>query len=155
MGLEIERKYLVDLSKTGDLSSGQKIKQAYIATVDKTVVRVRVAGEKAFLTLKGENKGATRSEFEYSVPLEDAESMITELCSGPAIDKTRYLLKHSNHIWELDIFHGDNEGLVVAEVELESETETVDLPDWILDEVTSDSRYYNSNLLSQPFKDWK
>ena len=155
MGLEIERKYLVDLTKTGDLGSGQKIKQAYIATADKTVVRVRVAGEKAFLTLKGENKGATRPEFEYPVPLEDAESIITELCSGPVIDKTRYLLKHSNHIWELDIFHGDNEGLVVAEVELKSETEAVDLPDWVLDEVTSDSRYYNSNLLSQPFKDWK
>lgn len=154
MALEIERKFLVDTDKLGNLENGYKIKQGYIQTKDKTVVRVRVKDEEAFLTLKGENIGATRLEYEYSIPLGDANEMLEKLCTKPIIDKTRYEIKHMNHIWEIDVFHKDNDGLIVAEVELEDENEVVELPEWILKEVTNDVRYYNSNLLENPFSKW-
>lgn len=155
MAQEIERKFLINQQLLGELPKGITIKQAYIPTADKTVVRIRISDDKAFLTLKGANKGLTRSEFEYPIPVTDAEAMIEELCTGPIIDKTRYLIPQGKHTWELDIFYGDNDGLVVAEIELESEDEAFDKPEWLGKEVTGDARYYNSCLLDNPYKHWK
>ena len=154
MAKEIERKFLIDISGVESIGSGSRIKQGYISTTDNTAVRIRVSGAAAYLTLKGENQGATRSEFEYEIPIEDANEIIKELCSGPVIDKTRYLVEYGSHTWEIDVFHGDNDGLIVAEVELESETEEVDLPKWVINEVTGEVKYYNSSLLDNPFNKW-
>ncbi|WP_445360305.1 CYTH domain-containing protein [Microbulbifer sp. EKSA005] len=154
MAKEIERKFLVDKKAIASFTGGKRIKQAYISTESKAVVRVRVIGDHAYLTLKGESKGITRTEFEYPIPFEDADEMIAELCDGPIIDKTRFIVEHEKHTWEIDIFHGDNDGLIIAEVEMQSESESVELPEWIDKEVTGDPRYYNSNLLYFPFKDW-
>ena len=154
MGKEIERKFLINLHQLGPLPNGTVIQQAYIATADHTAVRVRVAGEDAFLTLKGKNQGNTRSEFEYRIPLEDAQDMMAELCSGPKIDKTRYVLIYAGHTWEIDVFHGDNDGLVVAEIELGGEDESFTLPPWVTEEVSGDAKYFNSCLLHHPFKEW-
>ncbi|WP_432472715.1 CYTH domain-containing protein [Amphritea sp. HPY] len=154
MAKEIERKFLIDPAKLGELNCGISIKQGYVPTQDKTAVRVRIMGDQAFLTLKGENRGAVRSEFEYEVPLADAEQMLAELCSGPKIDKVRHLITHDKHLWEVDIFAGDNLGLIVAEVELNDEHEAVQLPDWVTIEVTGDAKYYNSNLLNNPYNTW-
>jgi len=130
------------------------IKQGYVPTSTKTAVRVRVKEDQAFLTLKGANKGATRSEFEYVIPLPDAEAMLAELCEGPIIDKTRYLISYAKHVWEVDVFYGDNQGLMVAEVEMASEGEKVELPNWVTTEVTGEVKYYNSSLLANPYKSW-
>jgi adenylate cyclase len=154
MALEIERKYLVDLEKLGTLENGIRIKQAYLSTNKEAVVRVRVKNDKAYLTIKGSNIGVTRLEFEYEIPLDEANEMLDKLCQKPVIDKTRYLIDYENHTWELDIFYGDNEGLVVVEVELSSEDETIILPSWVKEEVSCDSRYYNSNLMKNPYKNW-
>lgn len=154
MAKEIERKFIIDISQLGDLKSGVEIKQGYISTTDNTAVRIRLLGDKAFLTLKGKNTGATRSEFEYEIPVKDANEMLAEFCSGPIIDKTRYLVEHCDHTWEVDIFRGDNDGLIVAEVEMQSENESVDIPTWVVKEVTGEDKYYNANLLNNPFKNW-
>lgn len=154
MPVEIERKFLIDLEKVGPLQNGMAIKQGYVPTSTKTAVRIRIKQEQAFLTLKGANKGATRSEFEYEIPMVDAEAMLAELCEGPIIDKTRYVIRHEDHDWEVDVFYGDNQGLVVAEVEMMSEGERVALPDWVTHEVTGEVKYYNSSLLANPYKDW-
>ena len=154
MAKEIERKFLIDISGVKSIGSGSRIKQGYISTTDNTAVRIRVSGAVAYLTLKGENQGATRPEFEYEIPIEDANEIIKELCSGPVIDKTRYLVEYGSHTWEIDVFHGDNDGLIVAEVEIESETEEVDLPKWVINEVTGEVKYYNTSLLDNPFNKW-
>jgi len=154
MAYEIERKFLVDIEKLPKLENGFIIKQAYMPTSNNTVVRVRIKNTKAFLTIKGENKGLVRSEYEYEIPLEDAEEMISNLCKKPIISKTRYEIKHENHIWEIDIFYEDNKGLIIAEVELESENEKVILPPWVKEEVTEEDKYYNSNLIRNPFLKW-
>ena len=154
MALEIERKYLVDLEKVGTLENGSRIKQGYLSTNKEAVVRVRVKNDKAYLTIKGSNIGVTRLEFEYEIPLDEANEMLDKLCQKPVIDKTRYLINYENHTWELDVFYGENEGLVVVEVELSSEDETIILPSWVKEEVTSDARYYNSNLMKNPYKNW-
>ncbi|NOR56941.1 MAG: CYTH domain-containing protein [Sulfurimonas sp.] len=154
MALEIERKFLIDINKLEKLENGYDIKQGYIQTKDKTAVRIRVKGDEAFLTIKGESVGATRLEYEYAIPVVDAKEMLEKLCGKPIIDKTRYLILHKKHTWEIDIFHKENDGLIVAEVELESEDEMVELPEWIVKEVTDDARYYNSNLLEHPYSHW-
>lgn len=154
MAVEIERKFLVDVHNLPQLVNGKVIKQAYIKTQDNTVVRVRIKGDKGYLTIKGENKGMVRSEFEYEIPLNDANEMINTLCARPVISKIRYELKIDAHIWEVDIFEEENKGLVIAEIELPSEDEKISLPYWIKEEVTSDSRYYNSNLISNPYINW-
>ena len=154
MAIEIERKYLVDLENVV-LQNGIDIKQGYIKTADNTVVRVRIKGKKGFLTIKGENVGASRLEFEYEIPLEEADEMLEKLCSNPIIDKTRYEIQHENHLWELDVFYGENDGLVVAEVELEDENEKISLPSWVKEEVTGDIKYYNNQLMKNPYKNWK
>ena len=154
MAVEIERKFLVDETLLPQLTDGHTIKQGYIQTADRNTVRVRVSDDKAFLTLKSSSTGATRLEFEYPVPLEDAEQMLENLCQKPFIDKKRYLIDHQGHTWELDIFEGENKGLIVAEVELQSEDETFALPEWIEKEVTEDKRYANSNLIANPYVNW-
>ncbi|WP_317928695.1 CYTH domain-containing protein [Halioxenophilus sp. WMMB6] len=154
MALEIERKFLVDSQRLGALGDGEMICQGYIPTATKTAVRVRIKGANAYLTIKGENRGAVRAEFEYPIPLADAEIMLEQLCTGPKIEKTRYTLTLASHCWEIDIFHGNNEGLIVAEVELDNEHEALPLPPWVTAEVTDDPRYYNVNLLHHPFCDW-
>lgn len=154
MAVEIERKFLIYKEKI-TLENGCDIKQGYIKTANETVVRVRIKGLKAFLTIKGENKGASRLEFEYEIPLDEANEMLQKLCSKPIIDKTRYEIKHENHLWEVDVFYGDNDGLVVAEVELSKEDEKVSLPSWIKKEVTGDIKYYNNQLIKNPYKLWK
>ncbi|PCK07478.1 MAG: adenylate cyclase [Alteromonadaceae bacterium] len=154
MGQEIERKFLIDRDKLGELSGGTRICQGYINTQDETAVRIRIKGEKAFLTIKGKNVGPVRAEFEYAIPMDDAQNMLESFCSGGTIDKTRYEVAYKGHTWEVDIFYGANQGLVFAEVELEDEHEEVIMPAWVTTEVTEDPRYYNVNLLSYPFCDW-
>jgi len=154
MAIEIERKFLVDLGRLGGLTAGEVISQGYIPTQDKTAVRVRTKGDSAFLTLKGENRGAARLEFEYEIPVTDAQVILAQLCSGPRIEKVRYTMNFGNHLWEIDVFHGENLGLVVAEVELTHEDEDLSLPPWVNEEVTGDSRYYNVNLLTHPYLRW-
>ena len=154
MALEIERKYLIDLEKISPLENGIRIKQGYLSTDKNAVVRVRVKNDKAYLTIKGSNSGISRLEFEYEIPVDEANEMLEKLCQKPIIDKTRYIINHENHTWEVDVFYGDNDGLVVAEVELSSEDEVINLPSWIKEEVSHDERYYNSNLMKHPYKDW-
>ncbi|MEW5010496.1 MAG: CYTH domain-containing protein [Cycloclasticus sp.] len=156
MAVEIERKFLVDFSNIVLPGNGVLIKQGYLplASETKTVVRVRIKAERAYLTVKGANVGVSRAEFEYQIPLADAEEMLANLCDKPLVEKTRYELMVEGHCWELDVFVGDNEGLVVAEVELAAETESFVLPSWVEKEVTGDPRYYNSSLLALPYKLW-
>ena len=155
MAIEIERKFLVDVARLGTLPEGSRIVQGYVPTKTKVAVRARIKGDSAFLTLKGESKGASRLEFEYPIPLSDAELIIAELCDSATIDKTRYEITHEGHLWELDIFHGENEGLVVAEVELDDESEEVVIPAWVQKEVTGQLEYLNSNLINAPYNSWK
>ncbi len=156
MPTEIERKFLVELARVPLPPRGIEIKQGYLPLSENvnTAVRVRVMGERAFLAVKGKNSGATRQEFEYPIPLPEALEMLQNLCQQPLIEKTRYEIPVGEHLWEVDIFHRDNDGLVVAEVELNSEDDDFERPDWLAEEVTDDARYYNSNLLQHPFKDW-
>lgn len=153
MAKEIERKFLVDSSKLPTLTKGHIMKQGYVPTQGITV-RARISDDEAFLTLKGRATGLTRSEFEYPIPVEDAQQILNELCAHPLIEKTRYLIPYGEHTWELDIFEGENKGLVVAEIELESENEVFDLPTWVTQEVSHDTKYRNSNLIENPFTNW-
>ena len=152
MPKEIERKFLVDKTwkPSGD---GENISQGYLSNKKEAVVRVRIKGKKGYLTVKGENKGITRAEFEYEIPVGDAEEML-KLCEKK-LEKVRYKEKVGAHTFEIDVFGGDNEGLTVAEVELKSEDEAFAKPEWILEEVSGDTKYYNSNLVSNPYKLWK
>jgi adenylate cyclase len=154
MGREIERKYLVTPGAWAPKGDGTHFKQGYLSSVKERVVRVRIEGDVAKLTIKGVTTGLTRSEFEYPLPLEDAVVLLDRICERPLIDKHRYVEAHGEHTWEIDVFHGDNEGLVIAEVELRSEDESPALPAWAGAEVSGDPRYFNSNLLKNPFKSW-
>ena len=154
MGLEIERKFLVkNRNWRTEADQGTVIRQGYLNSDKERTVRVRVYGEQGFLTIKGKSNQLTRQEFEYEVPLEEAQQML-RLCEKPLIEKTRFLLKHEAHTWEIDVFEGENEGLIVAEVELESESDSVTLLDWVGAEVSDDQRYFNSSLIRHPFKAW-
>ena len=134
--------------------AGVLYRQGYLSSLKERVVRVRIAGAKAALTVKGLTIGVRRSEFEYAIPLEDAATMLDGLCERPLIEKTRHRESHGGHMWEIDVFHGDNDGLVVAEVELKSADERIELPPWVGEEVSNDPRYFNSNLIAHPFKTW-
>ena len=155
MATEIERKFLVtnDLWREHVISSSA-LKQAYISTSKNATVRVRIADDQAFLTIKGATVGISRAEYEYGIPLEDAEAMLQLRNGGAIIEKTRYHVECGGHVWDLDIFHGENAGLQVAEVELKSETEVFKLPEWAGEEVSHDHRYLNSNLIQHPFSEW-
>lgn len=154
MGIEIERKFLVqgDGWRQGP-ERQRRLSQGYLSRDPARTVRVRVAGEQAFLTIKGQTRGASRAEFEYPIPLSDAQALLG-LCDGPLVDKTRHLVEVAGHLWEVDEFHGDNAGLVLAEIELDSEGETFERPAWLGAEVTGDGRYVNANLAAHPFKSW-
>jgi adenylate cyclase len=154
MAKEIERKFLVKGNSWRDQDTGKHYRQGYLSTVKERTVRVRTAGDKGFITVKGSNTGATRSEFEYEIPMSDANEMLDRLCEQPLIEKTRYRIPFGGLTWEIDEFEGDNRGLVTAEVELRNENQAVSLPDWIGQEVTADPRYFNSNLVAHPFSKW-
>lgn len=154
MGTEIERKFLVRLDRWRPSSGGTHFIQGYLSSTKERVVRVRIEGDEARLTIKGITVAMTRLEFEYVIPLADARVLLHDLCERPLIDKHRHLEIHGAHTWEVDVFHGDNEGLVIAEVELTAESDVVDLPPWVGQEVTGDPRYFNSNLLTHPFSLW-
>ncbi len=154
MGVEIERKFLIDETKLPTLQNGYTIKQGYIQTIDHTTVRIRVRGQEAFLTIKGKSQGASRLEFEYPIPLNDAEEMLTNLCHASRVEKTRYLIEYEGLTWEVDIFEGSNKGLMIAEIELKREDEAFPLPEWVTKEVTEDVRYFNANLVEKPYKSW-
>lgn len=155
MAQEIERKFLVDIEQLITLPNGKTIIQGYIPTSTLTAVRVRIKDSKAYLTIKSANKGMTRQEFEYEIPMTDARQMLNDFCEKNVIEKTRYEILFADHLWELDIFDGDNLGLVVAEIELNDEDEKFEKPPWLLEEVTDDRRYYNSSLIDNPFSRWK
>lgn len=155
MAKEIERKFLVTGSEWKALGSPVVYCQGYLNSSPQRTVRVRIAGDHAFLTIKGPNKGAVRSEFEYPLPVEDARAMLEELAEKPIIEKTRTIVHWQDHIWEVDEFAGVNAGLVVAEIELTDEAQAFVKPSWVGKEVTGDARYYNSSLVSHPYSSWK
>jgi len=155
MATEIERKFLVtDDSWRADADAGTAYRQGYIVGASHASVRVRLEGEAAYLNIKSATLGVRRLEFEYPVPLEDARVMLESLCAKPLIEKTRYLLDHGGHHWEIDVFSGDNAGLVVAEIELADEAESFARPPWVGEEVSHDPRYYNVSLVDHPYKEW-
>lgn len=157
MAQEIERKFLLkagtDISKMGNTT---RIVQGYLSSVKERTVRVRIKGDQGFLTIKGigNKSGASRFEFEKEISIQEAQDLL-EICEPGVIDKTRTSIKVGRHLFEVDCFYGENEGLVVAEVELESEDESFERPQWLGQEVTGDTRYYNSMLMRNPYKNWK
>ena len=161
MGTEIERKYLVNKSEWRSYKNrlqsksvvGARYCQGYIPTSNGTTVRIRIVEEQGFITIKSKTVGYTRAEFEYPIPLDDALAMLDNLCLKPVIDKYRYKVQIDNSIWEVDEFLGENEGLIIAEVELESEEQQVNLPPWI-DREVNDRKYFNSYLVKHPYSTW-
>lgn len=157
MAQEIERKFLVAGDYKSEAYASVRITQGYLSRVPERVVRVRIKGDKGFITIKGttNDTGLSRFEWEKEIPLADAQSLL-KLAEPGVIDKTRHLIKNTDgrHIWEVDEFHGDNEGLVMAEIELESENDLFDKPSWLGKEVTGDKRYYNAYLSENPYKTW-
>jgi adenylate cyclase len=153
MPVEIERKFLVrgDDWKT---DRGVRFIQGYLNRDAERTVRVRIAGAKAFLTVKGINDGAARAEFEYDIPVADAEQLL-QICVGALIEKTRHTVVYAGMMWEIDEFHGANDGLIVAEIELEAAEQTFVRPAWIGQEVTADARYFNSSLAVKPYSSWR
>jgi adenylate cyclase len=153
MGNEIERKFLVSGDGWRGGSPGCPYTQGYLSRDPERVVRVRQAGKRAYITIKGISQGTTRAEFEYPISLSDAEALM-KLCLRPLIEKVRHVVEYHGKRWEVDEFHGENEGLILAEVELSREDEPVDLPPWIGQEVSRDARYFNANLVEHPFTRW-
>jgi adenylate cyclase len=154
MAIEIERKFLVQPGAWVPRSAGTHIQQGYLSAQNGSTVRVRIEGDVGRLTVKGPTTGISRPEFEYAVPFADARFMLDELCEPPLIDKHRYRELHGRHTWEIDVFHGDNEGLIVAEVEMASEDDVLEMPAWAGQEVSFDFRYSNASLRKAPFKSW-
>ena len=154
MGLEIERKFLIDKTLCPLPAEGIKMVQGYLVRTMELAIRLRLAGEEAFLTIKGAQKNFTRSEYEYTIPAADAEKMLDEFADGQLVSKTRYLIPVGSHTWEVDIFEGANSPLAVAEIELAGEDEKFELPNWIKCEVTGDKRYNNTYLAEHPYSEW-
>lgn len=154
MATEIERKFLVKGDEWRSLAVGNVYRQGYICSDKERSVRVRIIGKEAYLTIKGPSVRNSRAEFEYPIPLEDARQLLDTLCKPPFIEKTRYKIKWGDLIWEIDEFDGENQGLIVAEVELTDENQVVELPEWIGEEVSHDPRYFNVNLSTHPFSRW-
>ncbi|MCP4746964.1 MAG: CYTH domain-containing protein [Desulfobacteraceae bacterium] len=154
MGTEIERKFLLQNDDWRCLAKGITYRQGYLNSVKERVVRVRTIGGKGFLTIKGITTGATRAEYEYPIPEQDATAMLHDLCEKPIIEKKRYKIGFAGLTWEVDEFFGENQGLIVAEVELESEQQQFEKPPWIGEEVTGDPKYFNSSLIINPFTKW-
>lgn len=155
--MEIERKFLVDIDKFKsakfNISWTTSIEQGYLSKNIDMTIRVRIEDNRSYITIKGPTQNISREEFEYDIPLEDAESLI-KMCDK-TISKKRTTIKYKGKYWEVDIFEGDNEGLVVAEIELKDEDEKIDIPSWVTTEVSNDSRYYNARLIDEPYKNWQ
>jgi adenylate cyclase len=154
MATEIERKFLVDHSKLPPLPTPHIIRQGYIPASGVTV-RIRRMDSTAFLTLKGKTEGVSRLEFEYAIPVEEAEAMLASLCMQPFVDKKRYMIEYEGHTWELDIFEGENDGLIIAEIELSDENEDFAMPPWVDKEVSHDPKYRNGSLVKYPYSHWE
>ena len=154
MGTEIERKFLVKDNAWRSLAAGVEYRQGYLNSAKERTVRVRTIDDKGFLTIKGITTGATRAEYEYEIPAADADALLDDLCEKPLIEKSRYKIEYDGFVWEVDEFFGDNQGLIVAEVELESEDQKFEIPGWIGEEVTGDPKYFNSNLINNPYLKW-
>jgi adenylate cyclase len=158
MGQEIERKFLVDFNQLINDKSFQntvpeKVIQGYLLNSQERNLRVRTIGDKAFLTIKGKQTGLTRAEFEYEIPISDAQQILL-MCGSEMIEKLRYTFDYKDKTWEVDVFEGKNKGLIVAEVELTNEHESIELPDWVTNEVSMDPKYTNAVLINAPFSDW-
>lgn len=152
--IEIERKFLVkDNSFLDDFSRSNRIVQGYLSSHPERTVRVRIKGENGYLTIKGKSEGFSRYEWEKEINIEEAEKLL-QLCESGVIDKIRYDVIVGTHIFEVDVFYGENEGLVLAEIELQTEDETFEKPNWLGEEVTENIKYYNSYLSKNPFKTW-
>lgn len=154
MGIEIERKFLVVSDEWKRLAEPVFMRQGYICSLPGRVVRVRIEADSAMLTMKGKSSGISRGEWEYAIPLMDAEELLRDLCEQPLIEKKRYRIAMDGLVWEVDEFLGDNAGLIVAEVELLSEEQNVILPNWVGEEVSHDHRYANANLFKHPYTRW-
>ncbi len=151
---EIERKFLIHKGQFSPLGEGIKMRQGYLSVDPERVVRVRVAGEKGFITIKGSMKGITRTELEYEIPKNEAEIML-KMCLNNLVQKVRYIENYKGMVWEVDVFEKENAGLYLAEIELESENQSFEIPPWVGEEVTFDKRYYNSWLSRNPFSTWQ
>lgn len=156
MGKEIERKYLVEKEKWEKVEKpkGVHYRQGYILNDPSKTVRIRLSDKGGFITIKGATKGRSRAEYEYEIPLKDAKELLDHFCEAE-LDKIRYRIKHKNHLWEVDEFLDDNEGLIIAEIELKNENEIFEIPEWINGEVTGEEKYYNANLVQNPYKNWR
>jgi adenylate cyclase len=155
VALEIERKFLGRSDAwRSQVSHRTLMRQGYMSSGSRCSIRARVAGDQAWLNLKAKRSGTTRLEYEYAIPVEDANEMLNELCDGPLIEKYRHEVRIGGHVWEIDEFLGDNAGLIVAEIELTDENEPFERPDWLGEEVTADERYYNFNLAKRPYTTW-
>jgi adenylate cyclase len=155
MGTEIERKYLLvndNWRKSAD--EGIYMVQGYMGSNEKSSIRIRIHGDTANLNIKSKTIGIQRSEFDYPIPVDEAKEILESLCDRPFVEKTRFHVMFKGHEWEIDVFAGDNDGLVVAELELSSVDEDFALPDWLGDDVSDDPRYYNVCLVTHPYKDW-
>jgi len=154
MAIETERKYLLKNDNWKQNSTPVLIRQGYLFTSENSAMRVRIQGEKAFINIKSSKNGLTRLEYEYAVPTDDANEILDKLCHQPLIVKNRYIVNYCGKKWEIDEFLDENEGLVVAEIELKAENEEFEKPEWIGEEVTFEKRYYNSQLTAHPYKKW-
>ncbi len=154
MGVEIERKFLLASEAWRSLGEPVLLRQGYLCADPARTVRVRIEGEEGRLTIKSKSTGATRGEWEYPIPLSEAQELLDRLCERPLVEKYRRRIAHAGFTWEVDEFLGENVGLVVAEIELPSEDAAFDKPDWIGREVTGDKRYYNSSLIRSPYSQW-
>lgn len=155
MALEIERKFLLANDNwRAQVSRSEHMRQGYLQREAQSAIRVRIAGGKAHINVKHTEDGIHRLEYEYDIPIEDADEMLDRVALRPLIEKTRHYVEYRGHLWEIDEFHGDNAGLVVAEIELASADEAFERPSWIGSEVSQDARYYNSNLSRHPYSQW-
>ena len=154
MATEIERKFLLKNDRWRPGAEGILFRQGYLCLDPARTVRVRLEGDAGRLTIKGTSTGISRAEYEYPIPAAEAAALLENLCLRPLIEKTRYRREHAGHTWEIDEFHGENAGLVLAEVELSAADEAITLPDWVGPEVSGDRRYYNASLVAHPYRSW-
>jgi adenylate cyclase len=154
MAVEIERKFLVKDDSWRREATAERIRQGYLCSFEDRAVRARIVGNRAFLTIKGAKNGVSRFEYEYQIPVEDAAEMLDRLCEWPLIEKTRHHVTVDGREWVIDVFEGDNVGLVVAEVELVDEMQVIEVPAWAGEEVSDDPRYFNVNLAKHPYRLW-
>ena len=153
MATEIERKFLIHHPPFDQWGEGVEIKQGYLARGEQATARVRVAGDQGWLTIKGKTTGISRPEFDYRIPVAEAYELLA-LCEGGIIEKRRWQIPHGDHVWEVDVFEGDNRGLMIAEIELNDEQESFERPAWIVEEVSDDPRYFNGYLSRHPYRSW-